>query len=202
VSEAQSVPPAANAAQRIPPIAQGLSIHPPRAVEQRLHWALEERGIPHPTHFHLTLKYPFLPLVDLSGPFEQLERLIASRPALALSSTGMLASRETYCHLLLLRQAPELMRLHAEIMAVLGGCGPAVNPMTSLFEGAGYNPHLTLSYGSSVAEFEIRDALFAEWEPNIRFEAKSVELYEKDLDGESPLARGSLSRSFRFAEPR
>ncbi len=111
----------------------------------------------------------------------------------------MLASPSTFCHLLLLQQSDELMCLHQEVMELLDGCGPAVNPMTSLFEGAGYNPHLTLSYGSSLEEFEIRDALFAEWEPSIRFEARSVELYEKDVDGGSDLMSGSLTRSFRFA---
>jgi 2'-5' RNA ligase len=184
--------------------AQGLSIHLPRALEQRLRWGLGERGIPHPPHFHLTLKYPFLPTVDMSGRLDSLERLIRDRPALHLRSAGMLPSPSTYCHLLLIQPSAELLRLHADVMELLRGCGPVVNPVTSQFEGSGYNPHVTLSYGAGAEDFEMRDALFAEYEPTIEFEARSVELFEKEVEGNSVAREGDSAqragaRSFRFA---
>jgi len=91
------------------------------------------------------------------------------------------------------------MRLHEDVMALFGSCGRPANPETSRFEGPGYNPHVTLSYGSCVADFEIQDAHFTEYAPSIQFEAKSVTLYEKPTPGKTTAA---AARSFRFAEPK
>jgi hypothetical protein len=179
----------------------GLSIHPPRAVGQRLHWDLLERGIPHPQYFHLTLKYAFLPAVDLSDRLDELERLLLHRPPPLLRSNGVLASAETYCHLLLIHPSADLMRLHEDVIELFRGCGEVVNPLTARFEGAGYNPHITLSYGYCAEDFEMRDTLFAEFEPSIRFEAPSVELYEKAGESDFDLPEDTV-RSFRFAAAR
>lgn len=177
----------------------GLALYLPPAVEDRLRRDLAERGLPCPTRFHLTLKYSFLPKTNLDREWERLERLIAGCPPLRLQSSGLLASADTYCHLLLIQPLPELMQLHEHVMDLLGDCGPLVSPETARFEGTGYTPHITVGYGACSSDFEMHQAMLAEYEPAVHFLARSVERVDRALAGGEEGWSRAITKSFRFA---
>ena len=179
--------------------AYALSIYPPPSIDRRLARDLTVRGLPLPHRFHLTLKYSFLPSATRPPDWEALERLIASHGTLHLRTTGLLASDATFCHLLLVAQDQELMRLHSDVMTILEHAGQLTSPQTSEFEGAGYNPHITVGYGSSEDDFAQQHALFQEYEPRFEFEARSVELVRSHVGAESENEKHEIVRSFSLA---
>jgi 2'-5' RNA ligase len=93
-----------------------------------------------------------------------------------MRSSERLESEGTLCHLLLMEQTPTLMCLHRELQALLGPAGRLLSPDTGRFEGAGYNPHVTIAYGSTPDEFRRFTARLAGYDPHFEFEVRSVEL--------------------------
>lgn len=180
------------------PIAHGLALYPPPAVDRRLRRDLSDRGLPCPLRFHVTLKYSFVPIGDLKDRWAALARLVSRRPPLQLRSSGLFASAETFCHLLLISPDPSLMQLHEEVMALLDPCGPLVSPETVRFEGAGYLPHITLGYGACATDFEVHHAQLADYEPAIAFEVRAVDRVDSPLDSERRPRGRTVARSFRF----
>jgi 2'-5' RNA ligase len=157
-------------------LAYGLAAYPPAGVQQQLRRELDERGVGYPHRFHLTLKYAFVPTDRSSCTFTALSEVIASSPPLRLRSSGRLVSEDTLCHLLLIEQSPELMRLHEKLAALLTPAGRLLSPDTGRFEGVGYNPHITIAYGSTIDEFRHYTELLAGYEPQIAFDVSTIEL--------------------------
>lgn len=154
----------------------GLALYPPAEIQQRLRRNLDERGIPYPHRFHITLKYGFIPDERSACSVADLAEMVASFPSLRLRSAGRLASEGTLCHLLLMEPDPVLMRLHWELATLLVPAGRLLSPDTARFEGEGYNPHITIAYGSTLEEFRRYTALLADYEPRFEFDVHTVEL--------------------------
>ena len=157
-------------------LAYGLALYPPPEIQQQLRRDLDARDIPYPHRFHVTLKYAFIPTNGSGRSVADLASLVGAYPHLLMRSNGRLASEATLCHLLLIEQDPTLMRLHRELGALLCPAGRLLSPDTGRFEGAGYNPHITIAYGSSVDEFRRFTARLDGYEPQFEFEVQSVEL--------------------------
>jgi 2'-5' RNA ligase len=180
-------------------LAYALALYPPSFIDRRLRRDLSERGLPCPHRFHVSLKYSFVPAHEMTDEWEQLQALVASLPPLRLRSSGMLASAATYCHLLLIEQDPALMRLHECAMSILGTGGALISPETAAFEGKGFNPHITLGYGSSSDDFEQHHVLLADYEPVVEFSVEVVERVDSlvTTSGRSTMRR--TGRAFPFS---
>jgi len=157
-------------------LAYGLALYPPSEIQQQLRRDLDGRGVPYPHRFHVTLKYAFIPTDRSSCSIATLARLVGAYPRLQMRSSGRLASEGTLCHLLLMEQDPTLMCLHRELETLLTPTGRLLSPDTGRFEATGYNPHITIAYGSTLDEFRRYSALLAGYEPRFEFEVQSVEL--------------------------
>jgi 2'-5' RNA ligase len=182
-------------------LAYALALYPPPAIDRKLRRDLSERGLPCPHRFHITLKYSFIPAQRMESQWEEIERLVGSLPRLRLHSSGMLASSGTYCHLLLIEQDPTLMLLHERAMSILAAGGTLVSAETAEFEGKGFNPHITLGYGSTSDDFEQQHVMLAEYEPILEFEADAVERVDSLVTRSGRSTTRTTGRSFPFGRP-
>jgi 2'-5' RNA ligase len=182
--------------ESVPDWAYVLFLHPPDEVSGRLARDLRARGMTGPNRFHVTLKSAFVPLDEFDAALERLAELAAVCPPLRLRSHRLHANAETLCHLLMLEPHRDLLRLHAEVTALLDPVTRLVRPDNSQFEGEGYAPHITLAYGANDEEFARHRALLDGYTPRLEFEVRQVDLARTAVAGDRPWGETALVRAF------